>query len=582
MKKLLAVILAVVMLALLVAVIFPASADTQNEIGDVAVGYKPAASATKISTAAEFAAMSANGNYYLANDIDLSSLETPYYNGCFKGTLDGCGYTIKLAGYSAFRSTTAATLKNMKTSGEVNTPVVGVTILGDPGNDFSLGGFSQMTGGGTFENLLNTANISYAGTEEFPAAGIFGRNFAGDAVVKNCKNTGSVTVPGQAAGIVSWATADTASDVKFIGCVNSGRIESTTSYAGGIVARGRAKNTFEKCVNTGAVIAKKDQAAGIVAYHWANTANCPVTITECSNSGEMTISNLGYRSAGGIFGYISSGPSTVTVEKCFNSGKITSATTEYTHLGGIVGSDGRKTGEGGLNIRYCVNTADISAAKSDAGGIGGDLSPNKLVFEYNVNTGKIEAEKAFSMFHVKSGDTLSLTSKENYHLDGVAADAAGFTANLVSAEQLASGEVTYKLNTANGSIVFYQNIGTDATPVLDKTHDTVIFSDNKYSNVPTTTEPPVTTTEPTVETTTEPIATTTEPIVTTTDPIVTTTEPTDAPTETNAPTDSAEPTDDSNSGDDTQSGGCMGFSVYSIVLALAAGAAVVVIKRKKQ
>ena len=59
-------------------------------------------------------------------------------------------------------------------------------------------------------------------------------------------------------------------------------------------------------------------------------------------------------------------------------------------------------------------------------------------------------------------------------------------------EQFQNGEVCYKLNQgsasegeANGSqdiINWYQNIGEDAFPVLDPTHQIVTFDDGKYGN----------------------------------------------------------------------------------------------------
>ena len=49
-----------------------------------------ASEGTAVSSAAEFAAMAADGKYYLANDITLDAS----YAGPFKGTLDGNGKTL--------------------------------------------------------------------------------------------------------------------------------------------------------------------------------------------------------------------------------------------------------------------------------------------------------------------------------------------------------------------------------------------------------------------------------------------------------------------------------------------------------
>ena len=52
----------------------------------------------------------------------------------------------------------------------------------------------------------------------------------------------------------------------------------------------------------------------------------------------------------------------------------------------------------------------------------------------------------------------------------------------MSAEQFASGEVCYLLNGDQSVISWYQTIGEDAYPVLDESHQIVIFEDDKYAN----------------------------------------------------------------------------------------------------
>ena len=49
----------------------------------------------------------------------------------------------------------------------------------------------------------------------------------------------------------------------------------------------------------------------------------------------------------------------------------------------------------------------------------------------------------------------------------------------VTAEQLASGEVCYKLNgeRENLDAVWYQTLGEDVTPVLDNTHKIVLYDE---------------------------------------------------------------------------------------------------------
>jgi len=49
-------------------------------------------------------------------------------------------------------------------------------------------------------------------------------------------------------------------------------------------------------------------------------------------------------------------------------------------------------------------------------------------------------------------------------------------------EQFQNGEVCYRLNGNQSVINWYQTIGEDAFPVLDKSHATVVFEDGKYAN----------------------------------------------------------------------------------------------------
>ena len=70
---------------------------------------------TAISSAAEFAAMAADGKYYLANDITLDAT----YAGPFKGTLDGNGKTVTVSA-PIFAAIEGATIKNLTVAGAID------------------------------------------------------------------------------------------------------------------------------------------------------------------------------------------------------------------------------------------------------------------------------------------------------------------------------------------------------------------------------------------------------------------------------------------------------------------------------
>ena len=69
---------------------------------------------TAISSAAEFAAMAADGKYYLANDITLDAT----YAETFKGTLDGNGKTVTVSA-PMFATLENATIKNLNVEGAI-------------------------------------------------------------------------------------------------------------------------------------------------------------------------------------------------------------------------------------------------------------------------------------------------------------------------------------------------------------------------------------------------------------------------------------------------------------------------------
>ncbi|MBP3373744.1 MAG: hypothetical protein J6L60_04350, partial [Bacteroidaceae bacterium] len=52
----------------------------------------------------------------------------------------------------------------------------------------------------------------------------------------------------------------------------------------------------------------------------------------------------------------------------------------------------------------------------------------------------------------------------------------GTQAITITDEQVANGELCYKLNGDQSTIVWYQNIGEDLYPVLDSTHKTVVMN----------------------------------------------------------------------------------------------------------
>ncbi len=504
MKKVLSMILTVVMIASLFTVaIVPVSADT------------PAG--TAITTAAEFAAMTADGTYYLANDITLDTTN-PYYNGCFKGNFDGNGYSITLAGYPAFRSldrTSGANnyIKNLTLKGTITNYIP----YGD--GDFSnaynnadatkcyIGALAGPIKGGVYENITNEADIIITNTAVH-AGGIYGINHWFNVTVKNCVNKGDIKVSGLAGGIAAYLeNSDAANTVVTVsGCTNTGNIESTGSYAGGIAGNGGRfdrVNTggvtinIENCINNGNVTTAAAAAAGIIGN--ANDCNKGVTlnITSCTNNGAIK------STAAWAAGILGRGRHVANVTKCVNTGDITSeATASNQYAGGIVGYVYNGEAGANLSVTKCVNMGKVSAVAM-VSGIFGNIDHNSANFtitlSYNINAGSFggAATNKNGIFNLgnNTGRNVIFTEgvpnytdnnknhkfilTENYYVEGVPASnlknlmdgnyvTTGMTA--VTADQIASGEVAIALNKLIGEPTFYQNVGIDKAPFTDPSH----------------------------------------------------------------------------------------------------------------
>ena len=153
------------------------------------------------------------------------------------------------------------------------------------------------------------------------------------------------------------------------------------------------------------------------------------TITNCYNAGNLTAIESA-ATIGGICGYNNGG----TIANCYNTGTVT-ATGSVASVGGVCGSSITP-------ISNCYNTGTVTATSS-----GADIS----------------GICGYYFGPITNCYYLADTEDEN----------GGKTA-----AQFASGEVAYLLNgsKSEGDMVhFYQIIGKDKAPVLDKSHGVVYF-----------------------------------------------------------------------------------------------------------
>ena len=354
MKKFLSVLLALAMVAtLFVAIPATVSAGGTN-VGKVEDGYTPAEGSIGISSAEEFAKMDPTKNYHLTADITITA---PYNydvendevlpvtentgNKSFRATLDGMGHTVTVSSPMFSHLSSNAVIKNLIIEGNIDNYgfYCGVVAMYSNNNV-------------TFENIYNKADAS---ASSYCASLLGYANNGCDIVIRNCLNEGDMTGTGVTAGLVGYVQDDT---LTMENCINTGAIESSGNYAGGIVGRmgrdseGSGLNrlcTIKNCENYGTVKGVKGQVAGILGY-----ALAVVTIENCNNYGDIENTN---GAAAGIFGILGNKVANVyglDIKNCVNYGNISGNI-----AAGIVARQGRNASSVGYNVENCENHGDI-------------------------------------------------------------------------------------------------------------------------------------------------------------------------------------------------------------------------------
>lgn len=168
--------------------------------------------------------------------------------------------------------------------------------------------------------------------------------------------------------------------------------------------------------------------------------------------------------------------------------------------GGIVGTI---VNSGLVEISGCGNEADVTVVEANAGGILGVNELQKAIvymtncYNTGIISGKLESsslsgwlgdrakvENCYSIGAVVTGlegdKTFARGNKceyvNCYELNGTQVTA-------VTEEQVEGGELCYLLNgKQSDDVVFFQTLGEDTHPVLDKTHKVVYFDGKKYVN----------------------------------------------------------------------------------------------------
>jgi len=348
---------------------------------------KDADYAVKVGTADELkAALEKDDNVILTEDIRLSDDWTPAGNGTrsgasftgdsYAGIFDGNGKTISNVNNSLFGVVTG-TVKNVKLVAAINNTesdsvgavarilaggtISGVTVDGSVVGKQAVGGVvGRVLAAGTVSNCTNNATVeSTSGSDA--AGGIVGKAYyivtGKEMNIIGCKNTGTINGKYAAGGIVGFSAANVKN------CENSGAITMTganASAVGGIIGEqtnygtiSGNKNTVNITVNGSANV----NVGGIIGWirYQNNTAayanNMTIVVSGNENSGNISSGSNTGLGTGGIVG-LAYNQATVTGNKN-TAGTISGGTFAAGIVGGLQ-KDGGNLDITGLSVRFTV------------------------------------------------------------------------------------------------------------------------------------------------------------------------------------------------------------------------------------
>ena len=269
--------------------------------------------------------------------------------------------------------------------------------------------------------------------------------FTGEFDGQGYKITGFNLVSSEnGAGFIGYASGATIKNFSI-----EGAIEYSDGTGVGAIgwATGTALSNIHSTLNI-AVVSIAHHIGGVCGHLSENSS-----ATNCSFSGTITETGGSHDCIGGIGAYSNNG---VKYENCANYGTIT-YTNASAYAGGICGYVNNDSFTGVFN---CLNTGTVQIA-SGTPTYGGAF------------VGRLRSHAGAQFLN-------------NYMLQGSAPNASGengISANVVTADQLASGEVCFKLNGEAEIPVWYQTLGEDLYPVLDPTHKVVLYDEvNGYHN----------------------------------------------------------------------------------------------------
>ena len=222
-------------------------------------------------------------------------------------------------------------------------------------------------------------------------------------------------------------------------------------------------------------------ASGVGVVGWAEGS----TISDVHSSLNIATTDTDIHHIAGVCGSLRTGS---IARRCSFDGTLTETSDNTDCFGGIGGYSNE-------NCLYenCANYGTLTFANADCyiGGICGYANNDIFTGIFNcLNVGKVQMSEGTPTYGGAFVGRLRAHAnskfENNYMLAGSAPSTSGenmIAAEIVSADQLASGEVCYKLNGDQTDINWYQYVGDDDYPVLDSSHGVVVFQDGIYTGI---------------------------------------------------------------------------------------------------
>ena len=448
-------------------------------------------------------------NACLTADIDMSG-EPDYVGGTsYCGTLDGQGHTISGLKAPLFELTNDGTvIRRLIVEGEITEPDkeqnVGAIIANHQGTNLTLdscinrvtifapdannvGGLIGRIHANNGTNGTLNARITNCVNE----ASVTGRNFVGgiagiqgnytadlSLVFQSCANKGDVTARvSKAGGLlgIAWGRTHTfdsynTGNITSEGAESSTTLFNTQGFAGGLIgAATRGLEHFERSYNTGKVTGLEVAGGLFGGQNYTSSWLYYLEVVDCWNVGEVQASKY----AGGLVGICTSSNSSTegTFTRCFNEGHV-SGSQAAAFAAQLVKAP---------NCLSCYNAGEITTDSLGAVFVA-KVTGNTAKFQNCWNSGEVSGIwDALTLCHKADGTTLSAAN--TYDLANTAVTPTYGRPDGYEDEWLTNGHFTHFINTVAKDTIFFQTLGEDLHPVLNKTHRAVILEPNgQYTN----------------------------------------------------------------------------------------------------